>query len=65
LVGGENQFIGEWKLDKMTGKGSFISPLGRYDGLWLNGLQHGKGMVTQADGSTFEVTFDSGKLKKN
>lgn len=49
----------------MTGKGSFISPLGRYDGQWLNGLQHGKGVITQADGSTYEATFEAGKLKQN
>ena len=44
--GGGTTYKGQWKGDKMHGKGLFMSKLNgatMYDGEWENGRRHGKG----------------------
>lgn len=43
---------------KPEGKGTIVAPWGvRYVGTWADGLYHGKGKLTYADGSKYEGHF--------
>ena len=51
--GGGTTYKGQWKGDKMHGKGLFMSKLNgatMYDGEWENGRRHGKGAEATTSG---------------
>eukprot|EP01012_Entosiphon_sulcatum_P046494 TRINITY_DN624_c0_g2_i1.p1 TRINITY_DN624_c0_g2~~TRINITY_DN624_c0_g2_i1.p1 ORF type:complete len:480 (-),score=82.54 TRINITY_DN624_c0_g2_i1:71-1477(-) len=58
-------YDGEWANGRICGKGTWVSADGkvRYDGMWNDGLRHGKGMVEQ-NGRTFRVEYVMGTLTK-
>ena len=49
-------------MDKRQGYGTFIYKNGtKYEGPWLNNVQHGKGIKIDPYGLTDEVYFINGK----
>ena len=50
----DSKYIGEWKQDKIEGKGKFIHPNGDYyDGEWQNSKANGKGIYYDNNGSKY------------
>jgi hypothetical protein len=39
-------YEGEWKDNKMEGKGTLIDKIGKYEGDWVNGKREGIGKTT-------------------
>jgi serine/threonine protein kinase len=53
--------LGQWRDGKLEGLGAEITAGARYDGEFRNGVQHGKGVLVQADGTRYHGLFADGK----
>ena len=55
-------YTGEWKNNKMDGKGHMIYPDGKeYIGDFENDMRHGSGLYTFGDGREYEGEWSKGK----
>lgn len=56
-------YEGHWLRDKACGYGTYVSinTGGTYRGQWLNDLQHGRGIETWQDSSTYDGDFVFGE----
>ncbi|GMI11168.1 hypothetical protein TrVE_jg4502 [Triparma verrucosa] len=52
----KNVYVGEWKDDLFWGKGKYTwaNGEGSFDGDWLMGMRHGKGMLKLPDGFSYD-----------
>mmetsp|Transcript_12545 Transcript_12545/g.17380 ORF Transcript_12545/g.17380 Transcript_12545/m.17380 type:complete len:130 (+) Transcript_12545:1077-1466(+) len=59
------KYIGYWKEDRQHGKGQFTSIVDNsvFEGDWVAGNRHGKGMLKFYDGSTLEQNWTHGSLE--
>ena len=56
------QYNGEWRDNKMHGKGEFRWADGRvYNGEYVNDKKHGKGVYSWPDGRMYQGQFHNGK----
>mmetsp|Transcript_7378 Transcript_7378/g.13721 ORF Transcript_7378/g.13721 Transcript_7378/m.13721 type:complete len:414 (-) Transcript_7378:1442-2683(-) len=55
-------YIGDWHHDEFHGIGKLKTPLGTYEGPFLNGGFEGKGELRFADGSVYKGSFASGLM---
>ena len=44
-------YVGEWANDTINGRGELTNEYGKYKGEFLNGLNHGEGVLTKTDGT--------------
>ena len=57
-----NKYVGDFKDDKMTGKGVLTCKNGdKYEGDFVNGKMDGEGVLNYADGHKYEGHFKNGK----
>ena len=56
----DSVYVGEWENDKFNGKGKIITPRFKYEGYWVEGLQHGNGIMQHPDKTVFEGDFKTG-----
>ena len=56
------KYVGEWKDDRVHGKGTITWPNGhKYVGEWKDGEMHGQGIYTEADGTQYVGEFKEHK----
>jgi hypothetical protein len=56
------KYVGEWKDDRVHGKGTSTWPNGhKYVGEWKDGEMHGQGIYTEADGTQYVGEFKEHK----
>ena len=61
---GRKKYEGDWKNDKIEGKGKMIWKTGEvYEGEWSNNLKEGKGIETYPDGEKYEGNFKNSKFE--
>ena len=61
---GRKKYEGDWKNDKIEGKGKMIWKDGEvYEGEWSNNLKEGKGIETWMDGQKYEGNFKNSKYE--
>ena len=61
---GRKKYEGDWKNDKIEGKGKMIWKTGQvYEGEWSNNLKEGKGIETYTDGAKYEGNFKNSKFE--
>jgi len=61
---GRKKYEGDWKNDKIEGKGKMIWKTGEvYEGEWSNNLKEGKGIHTFSDGEKYEGNFKNSKYE--
>jgi hypothetical protein len=57
---GQEEYDGEWELDKMHGKGRYTFTSGaEYNGDWVSGKMHGHGKMVYADGTSYEGQWEN------
>ncbi|XP_068163413.1 MORN repeat-containing protein 2 isoform X1 [Antennarius striatus] len=57
-------YTGEWKKDKMQGRGTLQHPSGAlYKGAFKDNMYHGTGTYTFTDGSTYRGHFHKNRLE--